>query len=395
MFERMELERFEVAVVGGGAAGVAAALAAAMSGRRTILFAPPATFPPGRTAALLGGSIDLLKDLDVWPALEGHAAAITAIRLIDATARLIRAPEVTFYASELRLPAFGYNIPNGDLVEGLRSKAEGIEGLTIVAAPVEEIVPGETEATLLASGRSYAARLVVAADGARSRAREAAGIRLVKWRYRQSAIVATLTTRNPHQGVSTEFHTERGPFTLVPLPGSRVSLVWVDKPEEAERVSTLSPEAFAREVEKRARSIHGAMTLDSAPAVFPLSVALAERFAAKRIVLVGEAAHVFSPIGAQGLNLGFRDVRALKHVLVRHADDPGSAEALAAYHEARQADIRTRTLAVDLLNRSLLTGFLPVQLARGVGLSLAASVPGLRRALMWQGLAPGSVRRSA
>ena len=381
-------ERFEVAVVGGGAAGVAAALTAAIAGRSTVLFAPPASFPPGRTAALLGASIDLLSDLDVWPALERHAAPIAAIRLVDATARLIRAPEVTFYASELRLPAFGFNVPNGDLVDGLTRHAAVFPGLTIVPSPVESIVPGETEVTLCAPGKDYAARLVVAADGARSLAREAAGIRIVKWRYPQSAVVATLAVRYPHQGVSTEFHTEHGPFTLVPLPGDRVSLVWVDKPAEAERALALSPADFAREVEKRARSIHGAMTLDSKPAIFPLAATLAERFSARRIVLVGEAAHVFSPIGAQGLNLGFRDVRALKHVLVRHAGDPGAPAALTAYHEARQTDVRTRTLAVDLLNRSLLTDFLPVQFVRSVGLSLASSVPVVRRALMQRGLSP-------
>lgn len=375
-------------MVGGGAAGLAAALTSAIAGRSTILFAPQATFPPGRTAALLGGSIDLLSDLDVWPALQRNAAPITGIRLIDATARLIRAPEVTFYASELRLPAFGFNIPNGDLVDGLRRHAEAFRALTIVPAPAESIAPGAAEVALTAGGEDFAARLVVAADGVRSTAREAAGIRVTTWRYRQSAIVATLGTRYPHQGVSTEFHTEHGPFTLVPLPGDRVSLVWVDRTQEAERAAALPADDFSREVEKRAHSIHGAMKLDGKPAIFPLGAALAERFAARRIVLVGEAAHQFSPIGAQGLNLGFRDVRALKHVLVRHAGDPGSPTALQAYHEARQADVRSRTLAVDLLNRSLLTDFLPVQLARGVGIALASSVPAVRRTLMRHGLAP-------
>ncbi len=134
---------FEVAVVGGGAAGLAAALTAAIAGHRTIVFAPETTFPPGRTAALLGGSIDLLSDLDVWPALVRHAAPITAIRLVDATARLVRAPETTFYASEIGRPAFGFNIPNGDLVDGLRRHAEAFGELTLVSAPVETVSPGE------------------------------------------------------------------------------------------------------------------------------------------------------------------------------------------------------------------------------------------------------------
>ena len=190
--ERSGVKLFDVAVVGGGAAGFAAALAAAKAGRATVLFAPPATFPPGRTAALLGGSIDFLADLGVWPALEEHAEPITAIRLVDATSRLIRAPEATFHASEVGLPAFGYNVPNGDLVDALRRHAESIESLTLVAAPVESVAPGEDEVQLAAAGESFAARLVVAADGARSLAREAAGIRVKTWSYRQSALVATL-----------------------------------------------------------------------------------------------------------------------------------------------------------------------------------------------------------
>jgi 2-octaprenyl-6-methoxyphenol hydroxylase len=381
--------RFEVAVVGGGAAGFAAAIASAKAGRSTVLFAPPATFPPGRTAALLGGSIDFLSDLGVWPALEAHAEPITGIRLADATARLIRAPEANFHASEVGLAAFGYNVPNGDLVDALRHQTASISSLTLVEALAEEIAPGEDDVHLVAAGERFAARLVAAADGARSLAREAAGIKVRTWSYPQSALVATLEIRHPHQGVSTEFHTEHGPFTLVPLKGKRVSLVWVDTPERTDWALALSEAAFSEAVEERARSIHGAMRVDSAPAVFPLSAALAESFAARRIVLVGEAAHLFPPIGAQGLNLGFRDVRGLSHVLKRHPTDPGSAQALQAYQEARQADVRTRTLAVDLLNRSLLTDFLPVQLLRGVGLAAVSSVPLLRRALMRQGLALG------
>jgi 2-octaprenyl-6-methoxyphenol hydroxylase len=379
--------RFEVAVVGGGAAGLAAALTAAISGFRTVLFAPPARFPPGRTAALLHGSIKILAELDVWPALAGHAAPLTAIRLVDATKRLMRAPEVTFYASEIGLPAFGYNIPNGDLVDGLRRYAEAFEDLTLVPAPVESITPEEDRVDLRTGNSAFSARVVVAADGARSLAREAAGIRARRWAYPQSALVATLAVEHPHQGVSTEFHTENGPFTLVPLPGNRVSLVWVERPEAAEAALAMPDDAFSAEVEERARSIHGAMRLDSQPALFPLGAALADSFAARRTMLVGEAAHLFPPVGAQGLNLGFRDVAALRAVLTRHRNDPGSPAALAAYHQARQADIRSRTLAVDLLNRSLLTDFLPVQALRGLGLSMTSAVPALRHFLMRQGIA--------
>jgi 2-octaprenyl-6-methoxyphenol hydroxylase len=384
-----EHETFEVAVVGGGATGFAAALTAAVAGFRTVLFAPSSTFPPGRTAALLQGSVDLLSDLDVWPALARHAAPLRAIRIVDATARLIRAPETIFYASEIGLAAFGFNVPNGDLVEALRRHAQAFDGLALVEAPVEAAEHMDGRVLLQTASGIYPARLVAAADGARSLAREAAAIALSRWTYRQAALVTTLRIEAPHGGVSTEFHTEDGPFTLVPLPGDRVSLVWVDRPDRVAAAASLDDTALAREVEERARSIHGAMALDSAPAVFPLNAALAERFAARRTVLVGEAAHVFPPIGAQGLNLGFRDVAALRRVLARFRGDPGAPEALQAYHAARQGDVRSRTLAIDLLNRSLLTDFLPVQAARGLALGLASSVPLIRRALIRQGLASG------
>src|SRR3954469_16474392 len=171
-----DVERFDIAIAGGGATGYAAALVAAVAGFRSVLFAPPATFPLGRTAALLQGSIDLLSELDIWPALQRHAAPLRAIRIVDATRRLIRAPEATFYAGEIGLAAFGFNIPNGELVDALYRHAEAFDNLRIVRAPVRAVAPEERHVAIEAETGAFRARLVVAADGARSLAREAAGI---------------------------------------------------------------------------------------------------------------------------------------------------------------------------------------------------------------------------
>jgi 2-octaprenyl-6-methoxyphenol hydroxylase len=244
----------------------------------------------------------------------------------------------------------------------------------------------------LAFGKAQktSARLVIGADGGRSPARHAAGIATRDWDYAQAALVTTLSVEYPHEDISTEFHTETGPFTLVPLAGQRVSLVWVDRPDVADAAAQSAEPDFNAKVERKARSMLGRMSADSERAVFPLRAMLAERFAASRIMLVGEAAHVFPPIGAQGLNLGFRDIEALDRILPRFREDPGSTLALEAYHRARQGDIRSRTFAVDLLNRSLLTGFLPFQALRGTALALAGALPPLRRVLMKQGLAARS-----
>jgi 2-octaprenyl-6-methoxyphenol hydroxylase len=229
-------------------------------------------------------------------------------------------------------------------------------------------------------------RLLVAADGAHSLARQAADIGVRNWSYPQSALIGTVAIEFPHGGTSSEFHTRSGPFTLVPLPDDRMSFVWMQEPDAAARAAELPAEAFNRLIERRAHSIHGRMKLDSERAVLPLHGQLAERFAAGRVMLVGEAAHVFPPIGAQGLNLGLRDVMMFQRVMRRHGRDPGSEAALQAYQRARQGDIRSRTYAVDLFNRSLLSAFLPVHMVRSAGLSLASALPPFRQFLMHQGL---------
>lgn len=381
-------DRVEVAVIGGGPTGYAAALVAAEAGLETILFAPPAREPPGRTAALFEGSIALLESLQVWPLIEAKAAPLRAIRIVDATRRLIRSPEVTFHASEVDLAAFGYNIPNAELVDALALRAKTANVLRIAAEPVRAI--GITEKDIRIEPETDApvtARLAIGADGARSLARQAAGIGTRTWSYRQSALVTTFQVAQPHDDTSTEFHTENGPFTLVPLPGRRMSLVWVDRPHNLDAALAWGDERFNMEAETRAHSIVGALRVDGPRTVYPLQGAIADRFAARRVMLVGEAAHTFPPIGAQGLNLGLRDVAALGAVLQTYRHDSGGPEAIATFHRARQGDVRSRTLAIDLLNRSLLTGFLPVQAVRGLGLTLADIVPPLRRLLIRQGLA--------
>jgi 2-octaprenyl-6-methoxyphenol hydroxylase len=228
--------------------------------------------------------------------------------------------------------------------------------------------------------------LAVAADGRRSKLREAAGIATEEWRYPQAALVCDFAHSLPHHDTSTEFHTEHGPFTLVPLPGNRSSLVWVDAPAEAQRRLALSDDALAVEIEQRSASILGKVVVEGRRQVFPLSGLSVRRFADHRIALVGEAAHVFPPIGAQGLNLGYRDVAALGDVLTDAGSDPGASAQLNAYDRARRVDVMARTTAVDAVNRTLLSDFLPASAVRGLGLFLVDRVPLLRRFAMRQGL---------
>lgn len=380
----------DILVVGAGPVGLAAALVLDRIGYSVALVAPPRTGADERTSALLAGSVAFLERIGLWPEVAGAAAPLASLRIVDATARLIRAPEVVFHASEIGLPAFGYNIPNAALLSALDA-AVAARSIGRTAALVEDVdVREDGVAATLSSGERVEARLIVAADGRKSKVREAVGIGVSEWRYDQAALVTNLRHTRSHEDTSTEFHTETGPFTLVPLPGRRSSLVWVDMPGEAKRRAALPDDLLAAEIEIRAASMLGAMTLDGARQVFPLAGMNAARFAARRAVLVGEAAHLFPPIGAQGLNLGYRDVAALGEILAGPVSDPGAATRLARYDRARRGDVFARTAAVDALNRTLLTGFLPIQAMRGLGLFLLDRVPALRRAVMRQGVAVGS-----
>ena len=391
----MERQSVEVAVIGGGPAGLTAAIALAAAGVETALIskAPPAD---NRTTALLSGSVAALEALEVWPLCGAQSAPLTAIRLIDDTARLLRAPEVMFEAAEIGLEAFGHNIENRHLIAALDGRAADLPQLRRMDGSVTAIEPGEDGVAIRVDGATLTARLVVGADGRKSLCRAAAGIATTRHEYPQAALTLNLGHARPHNGISTEFHTASGPFTLVPLPGLRSSLVCVVEPAEAEHLGALDAPALSAEIVRRAHSILGQVSVEVGRGVFPLAVETAERFARSRIALAGEAAHVIPPIGAQGLNLGMRDAATIGELVVearRDGADVGSPELLARYDRMRRLDVASRTVAVDVLNRSLLSDFLPVQGARGFGLYLLDRIAPLRRTVMREGVEPATQPR--
>jgi 2-octaprenyl-6-methoxyphenol hydroxylase len=384
----------EVTVVGGGPAGLTAALALASGGIETALITLPARPSDNRTTALLASSVAALETLGVWQTCRDQAAPLRSIRLIDATARLLRAPEVLFSAAEIGLEAFGHNIENRFLLAALQARARALPSLMVIEDEAQAVAIDDQRVTIrLKQGEPVVARLAIGADGKRSLCRTAAGIATDCARYRESALTFNLAHRRPHQGISTEFHTERGPFTLVPLPGLRSSLVLVTDAEEAERIAALAGGDLAHEIERRSHSILGKIDPEAGHGLFPLSVERARRFAERRVALVGEAAHLLPPIGAQGLNLGLRDAAAIAELVVaaHHGRaDVGASDLLARYDAARRMDVQSRTLAVDFLHRSLLSDFLPLQGARGLALYLLDRIGPLRRAMMREGVAPAT-----
>lgn len=383
---------YQAAVVGGGPAGLATAFALAQAGVDTVLIARRSPYADNRTTALLGGSVDFLESLDVWRRCSTDAAALSTMRLVDDTRRLIRSPEVKFSSGEIGMDAFGYNIENRLLMVAMEARAAELQNLTRIDDEAQSVSTDETSVTVLTKqGQSLTAALAVGADGRHSLCREAAGVGVKRRSLGQSALTLNVTHTRPHGNCSTEFHTESGPCVFVPLPGNRSSIVWVVKPDEAERLKNLHDDALALAAEKQSHSILGKLTVAPGRHVFPLAIENPEALAKNRIALVGEAAHVLPPIGAQGLNMGLRDAadlaEAVRDALLTGAD-PGSDAVLQRYARARRADVFSRTFAVDMANRTLLSDFLPAQSLRAAGMHLLDRIGPIRRLAMREGLSP-------
>ncbi|MEM6743894.1 MAG: FAD-dependent monooxygenase [Pseudomonadota bacterium] len=406
MTERLDTD---VLVVGGGAAGLAAACLFADQGLQTLCVDAAAprddADAPGadlRTAALLRPSVEALEGCGAWAHMAGEAAPLWTMRLIDAGGPE-PAPEARetadFVSSEIQDQPFGWNLPNTTIRRALLARVEEVETCALRApAALTGLVLREREAlATLSDGASVRARLVAAADGRDSAARRLAGLEARRWSYAQKALVFAVTHEVPHEGVSTEIHRTGGPFTLVPLPDGpdgthRSSVVWMEDGPKAVALADAAREdlvGFEAALNARSCGVLGRLSLASPVAVWPIVSQLAGRLDGPRLALMGEAAHVVPPIGAQGLNMSIADAAALARLAgeaARAGHDPGAPEALARYHRARWPDMALRVTGVDALNRAAMATAQPVRDLRRLGLSALHRLRPARRAAMRLGM---------
>jgi 2-octaprenyl-6-methoxyphenol hydroxylase len=331
-------------------------------------------------------ALRLLEYIGVWPgSLSAQCAPLRRQRIVDDTGSLVAGPDLLFNAADMGLDAFGWNIPLAHLVPALRLRAERL-GVTQVPQMALSAETTDQQVILhLADGNRLAARLCIAADGARSAMRASAGISTSQWSFDQSALVAAFTHSAPHDDTSTEYQKRGGPCTVVPLPGNRSALVWMNATAEAERLSGLDDRAFAAELQI---AIHGDLGLvsDVSPRTsFPMRGLTATRFAAGRTLLVGEAAHVVPPIGAQGLNMSFRDV-ALAADLLLPFGATDIADVTRNFESRRKREVVPRQQLISATNLSLLHDALPLDALRASTLWAIRSLAPLRDSVMRLGL---------
>jgi 2-octaprenyl-6-methoxyphenol hydroxylase len=374
-------------VAGGGPAGLAAAALLAQAGVDTICVAPVVADDP-RTTALMHPSIRLLEYLGVWTEeLRQFCAPLKQLHMLDDTGNLVQAPDLRFAAEEAQLEAFGWNTPLMNLVPALRRRGEEL-GVRFIEDSVATVSnAGKQLVATTASGAKIEAQFAVAADGRNSIVRKAAGIKVSEWAFEQSALITRFSHSRDHECVSTEWHKLGGPFTTVPLPGRNSALVWMDRPDKIAALMQLDGKALARDIQLMNHGTLGLISNVQAPHSFAMRGVKAEKFSAARTYLVGEAAHVFPPVGAQGLNMSLRDAGHLVDVVLAH-EDAGVDAAMVEYDAKRRSDVLPRQTAISLMNRSLLADVLPPHLARAAGLAAVALVPPLRNLAIREGLSP-------
>lgn len=378
---------FRVIVAGAGPAGLAAAALLAKDSIRTALVAPAPTDDP-RTVALMQPSIQLLKYLGVWPGeLAVKTAPLRKLRIIDDTGSLVLARPLEFDCLDMQLEAFGWNIPLQLLLPSLRQRATEL-GVTFIEAAVSGArASGEAIEIDLSNGSEISAEVAIAADGANSLLRTAVGISYESWSYEQTAIATSFAHSAPHYNISTEYHKPAGPFTTVPLLGGRSSLVWMERPARAEAIMAMSDREIAVEIQIETHGELGIVSSMGPRKAFAMKGLIARHFARDRVILIGEAAHVVPPIGAQGLNMSLRDA-ALATDLILASSDAGSAGVAASYNADRRAEVIPRQQMIDLMNRSLLLGYMPLETARAAGLAALHYFAPLKRFVMQHGLSP-------
>ncbi|HEX5779387.1 MAG TPA: ubiquinone biosynthesis hydroxylase [Xanthobacteraceae bacterium] len=378
--------KFDVTIAGAGTAGLAlaAALKQGLGGGFAVAVCDPAlkTDPRSddRVSAIAGGARRLLTALGAWERLTGPVQPILSMDITDS--RLEDAVRPTFLSFDAADEPAAHMVENRDVLDALRTVALDA-GVQFVAAVAESYDTDDSGVRVRVSdGAELHARLLVAADGARSRLREQAGIKTVNWSYGQSGIVATIGHEREHDGKAVQHFLAGGPFAILPLAGKQSSIVWTEPAAEAERLVSLSPVEFHAELERRFGLQLGEIEVLSRPRAFPLGFSIARSFVAERLALVGDAAHVIHPIAGQGLNLGLRDVAALAESIVEAARlglDPGATETLAKYERWRRFDTLAMSLTTDALNRLFSNRSDALKLLRDVGLGLVDRAPSLKR----------------
>jgi len=385
------MDRADVIIFGGGMIGLALASALDSSGLSAIVVDPADPAPrvgasfDGRISAVSSSSMRMLRTIGVADHLAEPGCPIRRIAVADGLA-----PGGLHFDAEDDEP-LGWMHENRNLRAALHARADAGRNVWLLwKSKVDTVDRGDFGVKVdLADGRALAAPLLIAADGRNSAAREAAGIRVARWKYDNQAIVSVPRHQQPHAHVAYEIFYPSGPFALLPMTddkaGHRSAIVWSVPEEDAAGWLSLNDEDFAAEAEAAMGGFLGKIAMLAPRSSYPLGFHHAAQITANRLALVGDAAHAIHPIAGQGLNLGFRGVAALAEVLVEGARiglDLGDLQLLDRYQRWRSLDALSVAFATDTLTRIYGVPGNTASAIRRFGMGLVGRISPLRNRLM-------------
>ncbi len=397
---------FDIVVIGAGPAGLVSALTFAQAGYEVAVIDPvnradaaANEYSDGsldrRTTAHLSPTVKFLNDLGVWNEISRNACALEKLVIIENTSQYSiseRAKRTVFDPLVLGKQNFGYNVPLNDNLRGLARLARANERITMVLGVGLNTIVSDDEmvSAILTDGATIEAKLLIGADGGNSQVRKSLGIGVRKKYTGQTVLSFHIKHEEPHRNTSTEIYSDGGPLTLVPMSrqneNHESAVVWMQDADKANILSNYDSDLFASHVQEKSCDTVGAIRSCSAISSRPVVVQLADQIIDRRVVLLGEAAHLLPPIGAQGYNSSIKDIKVLSEVVSERQNDPGSVATLKRYQSRRLPDIYLRTAGVGALNFLAWSKNPLSQRMRFTGLNLLQSSKLLKKTAMRFGL---------
>ena len=361
---------FDIVVIGAGPTGLVSALTFAKAGYKVAVIDPVDRAdtaaseyvdrsPDLRTTAHLSPTVEFLKDLGAWHEISHNACALEKLVIIEDTSKNTtygRQTKTVFDPLEVGKQNFGYNVPIKDNLEGLAKLVRAESSITLIfGVGLQTIIQDdEVVSGILTDGAIIKAKLLIGADGGNSQVRKTLGIGVKKKYTGQTALSFQIKHAQPHLNTSTEIYSDGGPLTLVPMirqnEEHESAIVWMQDTDRANLLADYDSDSFISHLHLKScdtvGKIHSCSGFNSRPVI----IQLANQIIEKRIVLIGEAAHLLPPIGAQGYNSSIKDIRVLSEVVLENQHDPGSIATLKRYQSIRLPDIYLKTAGVGALN---------------------------------------------
>jgi 2-octaprenyl-6-methoxyphenol hydroxylase len=384
----MDDKYVDILIAGAGYAGLATGVAIKAASphlKLTIVDAAPKDVwqKDQRASAIAVAAENMLTALGAWQDIAPEAQPIDKMIVTDSNVSdPVRPIFLNFDGAVQDGRPFAHMVPNRAMIAALRTKASKLGVDILQSSAVSSFERNATHAIVtIADGSKITTKLLIAADGVKSKIRTLANIRTLEWKYGQSGIVTTVAHERPHNGQAEEHFLPSGPFAMLPLTGNRSSLVWTEPTDEANKLIASDNLVFEAELERRFGHKLGDITLEGGRRAFPLGLTLAREFVQDRIALVGDAAHGIHPIAGQGLNLGYKGAAALAETIVdaeRLGLDIGSVGTLERYQMWRRFDTVQMGVTTDVLNRLFSNDIAPIRQLRDFGLGLVDRMPKLK-----------------